>query len=287
LARAEAALAATAAGARDDRWRLALSGLRRVQLDTAVLDGRPEDLPPLAERLQREVEQWPASMRGSLEAELALAYADQNRAIHGYLIDSFPPGVAAATRAERRLLRLDAARPNDPDVLYALAWNSYAGHGTASGIPDGEAEAEPCDAVAEQAVGRLLRLEENDMALRSFYAQTAQMRSHSLSGAGRHREAIAAQRQVLARFEAALGPRRRPGSLNRLAMAHVTMGKIAIDPADRPLACASFGRARAVMAELQARDELLGMTAAHLRSATDNIARCARGEPVSEFMVFE
>ncbi len=274
LAVARAALDGVSPAERADRWRLARLAVLRTELDAGVLAGAAERLPALATALEREVDGWPAALRGSPEAEMARAYADQNRATHGYLIDDFPPGVAAAQRAEQRLLRLDAARPNDPRILYDLAWTAYAGYGVASGLPETQAESARFLAVADDAIGRLLRLEANDMSLRNFYAQTGQARSQLLSTEGRHREALVVQREVLTRMEAAVNPERRPASLNRLAVAHFTMGRLAVAAADRRLACASFARARAMMTDLRSRGELVGSQAANLAAAEAEVARC-------------
>ncbi len=287
LAQAEVALTGTPVDGREDRWRLALNGVRRAELDLAVLSGRPADLPGLIARMEREVDAWPEPLRRSMPAELARAYADQKRSIHGYMIDVFPPAVDAARRAEQRLLRLDAARPNDPQVLYDLAWSAYNGWGAASGLEDGEAEMTRFLALAEASIGRLLALESNDMALRAFYAQTAQGRSQTLSAAGRHADALVAQEEVVRRFEAALGQERRAGALNRLAIAHYVLARIAVDAGDRAAACASFHRARTAMTELRSRGELLGVTADRLATSEANIARCIGGATLAEFEVPE
>lgn len=281
LREAQGALDSAPGAQRDGRWHLARGDLLRAQLDLAVLDNRVGDIVPLAERLEREVAKWPLALRGSREAQHNLAYAEYNRAVHGYLADELERAVGHAREAETRLLRLDAERTNDPDTLYLLAWTQYMGYGAASGVdPD---EADRFLQRAEKTIERLLRSEAKDRSLYSFGGQIAQARAQALSAEGRHGAAIETQQRVIARFAAALGPDRKASTLNRLTLAHGTLSRIALKAGDRSLVCASLRRAEALAAELEGRGDLMGHTAASRAAVQPNLARCARGEPLSRF----
>lgn len=287
LAAAEAALRTAAQAPEDARWRAARSALRRAQLDLAILTQKPERLPSLADQLEREADEGPPAARTSVAAELDRAYADQNRAMHAWFVDDFPPGIASAERAERRLLALDRRRPNDPLVLYALAWTSYAGYGAASGAPETAERMQRFLATAEATMDRLLRIEENDSSLKSFTGQLRQARAQALSYEGRHREALAAQRETVRLFEAALDRKRLSSTRNRIAGAYVTLGKIAVEAGDRPTACDSFRRARTMLADLERTGELITNLNLHKAPLDRSLRLCASGGPISAMRVFD
>lgn len=282
LASADRRLGTAPLGQRDARWRRARSRVRRGQLDTAVLGRRPEQLPALADRLEREAGELPP---GSREAELDRAYADYNRAVHGYFGDALPEAVAAAGRAEARLSRLDAARPNHPQTLYELAWAGYMGYGAADDTPGARAEADRLLDVADRAVRRLLAIEENDNSVRALAGQILAQRAQQAAVAGRYAEAATRQDEVVRLHEAALGPERRPAALNRLVVARFTRGRIAVQAGDRTLACTQFGVAAGLIEELERRGDLLGSVAAYRAPAQANLARCRSAAPLSEFAV--
>jgi serine/threonine-protein kinase len=286
VAQAEAALTSAPAAGRDASWHAARRALRHTQLEMVTLRREPERLAPMADRLEREISEWPAGLQRSPTAELDRATADY-RAIRGYFLDELPQAVDYAKRAERRLLALDVAAPNNPVLLYTLAWNSYIGHGAATGLPDGQAEADRFLVLAGSSIERLLRLEDNDNSLRAFAGQIGAARSQSLSLAGRHAEAIAAQKQVVALAEAAVTPDRPPARLNRLAVAHAVLGKVALAGDARPLACDSFQRARAVITELERRNELVGTVGGYRAGMDANLGHCARSSPSGSFAAID
>jgi eukaryotic-like serine/threonine-protein kinase len=279
LRTAEAALGPAPSRVGDPRWLEARSRLRRAQLDLAVLQNESARLLPLADRLEREAGERPAA--DAHDAQLDRAIADHNRSIHGYMVDDLAAGVEAAERAERRLLALDRARPNDPEVLFTLAWTAYIGFGAASGLPGGAERMERFLSLAEATTARLLALDENDRSLKSFTGQIRMARSQALSAEGRHDQALAAQTEVTRLFEASLGPERRPAILNRLANAQFTRGRIALNADERATACESFRQALAAMTELQGRGELVPSVGAKRETTAANVTACDRGGPLS------
>jgi tetratricopeptide (TPR) repeat protein len=222
-------------------------------------------------------------MRSSREAEMDRALAQHYRAYRGYFTDSLDDAVATALDAERRLLALEQARPNDPVVLFTLMWNAYVGYGAASGLPARAAQANRFLDLARSTSERLLQIEPNDSALKAFSANVRQMQSQTWAAEGRHREALGLQREVVALFESAMRLKPKPATLNRLSMAEITLGNIAVGARDGALACASYRAADGHMAGLRRRGELIGSVAAYGADLAQALARCARGAPVGEF----
>jgi serine/threonine-protein kinase len=286
LAEARSLLAAVPAGGRLESWHLARRQLRHGQLEMTTLGQRPDEMLRIADLVEAEIDQWPARMRRSREADFDRAFALYHRGLHGYFTDKLDPAIPMLRRAERMYLALDRALPNDPAVLYAMLWNAYVGYGTASGVPGRKADAAHFLDLAIRTSERLLQIEANDHSLKSFAGNLRQIEAQALSEKGDHRGAAALQAEVISLYQGALGPGRRAAPLNRLANAQVAMGDIARAAGDRTLACSSYRAARADIAELKQRDELFGFVESHRSGLDANIARCARGAPLSEMMIF-
>jgi serine/threonine-protein kinase len=283
--RAAALLAAVPEALRDERWHQARRRLRHVQIETAVLEQETDRLSRLIGLLESDIAQWPAAMQRSWHAAFDRALASHYRGYHGYFTDRLDGALAALRDAERRLLALERGRPNDPVLLFTLMWNGYVGYGAASGLPKEAAEARRFLDVARETSGRLLRIEPSDNALKSFAANVRQSEAQALASEGRYRQALAFQQEVVALFGGALTAARRPATLNRLAMAQLTLGNIAAGSGDKALACRSYRAAQASIAELVQRDELLGFVESYRAGVDGNTARCERGVPARELEI--
>lgn len=277
LMRGIRAMEASPAAGRGSRWFEARSVVRRAQLELAGLGQNPDKLRALAERLEADIADWPAAMRRSRRAEVDRAFADYFRGLHGYLTDNFIDAVNRHDAAERRFMALDRVLPNDPEIVHMIAYNAYTGYASASGDPALEARGDRFVATARETVDRLIRIEPNDRSLRSLGATIRNAEAQSLAARGEVEEAIRIQREVVALYEQALGPDRKTSTLNRLALANVTLGGIAVRAGDRALACASYAGSRKAMDELERRDALLGSVGAHAQKLAVNLASCARG----------
>ncbi|MGL6042493.1 MAG: hypothetical protein ACRC1J_01075, partial [Sandaracinobacteroides sp.] len=284
LAAAQTALGQVAGPARSQRWRLAHAELRIGQLEIALLGNEAARLGQMADRLDGEVDRWPAPERGSRSARTLRAVADYYRSIQGYLTDDFGRGVDRAKAAQRQFESLDAEVPNDPNLLYRYLWATYAGYGAASGLPEYAADADAFLGTTRRTIDRLIALEPADSSLVAFKANVMAAEAESLAGKGRFREAAAVQRSVIELHLRTLGKDRKVRPLNRLVVAHFVLATIGVQGRDRTLACTSYRNARAVAAEIEASGLALASAAARTRGLVDrNLQRCARGAPLSEF----
>ncbi|MFW2831330.1 protein kinase domain-containing protein [Sphingomonas sp. ID0503] len=272
LKEASAMLDTVPAAERGWPWYDARSGLRAAQLDVALLDQKPDEIGQLADRLEREIDEWPAERRHGARAAFDRATADYNRGLRGYLTDDLQAGVAAFERAERRLAAIDAVRPNDPRVLYLLAWVRYTGYGTADGIDQPRASRFLAD--AEATIGRLLAIEPRDSALLAFSGNIGGARAQSLSTQGQHELAVATQQQVVRRYAASLAAKPAPATRNRLALAQFVLGNITLRAGRQAESCAAYSAAQATAATLKSRGELLGFVEEGMPGLTDKVERC-------------
>lgn len=185
------------------------------------------------------------------------------------------------------MIALDVALPNDPIVLYDLAWVGYVGYGAASGTPGHRADERHFVDLAAATGNRLLAVEANDNALKSFTANVQQSQAQLLSTAGDHAKAIATERRVIALFESALAHQRKSSTLNRLTASHYAMGNISRAAGNRDLACENYHSAAVVLADLDKRRELLGSVKHNRAAVEQNVALCAAGAPISQMNVLD
>lgn len=283
---AERALSQVAPVRRAVPWHRARSQLRRSQLELAVLQQKPEELLRLAALLDREIGEWPAALRSGRSAAIDHAYAQHYRGLNGYFTDRLVEGVSLFQDAQARFAAIDRALPNDPVVLSMLAYNAYVGFGAATGIPGRRRDEDAFLATARTTIDRLAAIEPGDRQVTAMSGSIRGAESQSLSGKGRHAEAIAVQREVLGLY-GRLAASGKAAAIGRLALANVTMGNIAIAAADRALACASYRDAIGPLDGLASRGELLGFLAHYREGVVKNLALCRSGAPVARLAKLE
>jgi len=237
----------------------------------------------LANDLAKEVGEWPVDARQSREANLDLAYADYYRA-YALSFDekTIAPSLALFRGAERRFRELEKALPNDPIVLYMLAWTGYNAFPAASQLGKKEDAAHYIE-LAQTTIDRLLAIEARDNGLVTMSNGIREARAQWLRDQGRFAEAVAMQQEVIAGHRKLLAVERSSNSLSSHGFSHIILGIIGRDAKDRILACESWAQADRDFTELDKRDELLGFYKEFLPGLRANLAKCAAGRPVGEF----
>ena len=287
VAAAEKALESAPAQARGARWYRAQGALRETQLELALVEQDVEDVGRRAAQLEREVAARPAAIRNGDASRFDLALVDYFRGLKAFYAEKLPESVAHQKAAMARLEALDARRPNDPRILYLLAWAGYVGAGAANGIPTATAEADRFLKLARRTIDRLLPLEPQDQSLRSFAGTILGMEAQGHAAAGRLPEALALQQTVVGHYQGALGEARKPATLHRLALAHVTLANIAVQARERAIVCDNDQSAQHVIAELKQRGKLLGFIGAYEEGVAANLALCRAGAPVSRMRILD
>lgn len=283
LAAAEAAIEGVSGERRDLDWFQTRSTVRKAQLALVDLANDAAAMLTRADQLEREIAQWPAAARGGREADIDRAYAAYYRA-YGTSIDegALAGSIPLFEDAERRFRTLEAALPNDPTVLYMLAWTAYSAFPAASQLGDTVRSAHFIT-LARTTVDRLRALESADRTLVRLSGNIREAESQWLRDQDRFADAIARQREVVTAREAVLTSERRTGALLDLAFSQAILGVIARDAGDRALACGSWGDSERHFSEVERRDELLGFFAGFLPGIRANVAKCAAGRPVTDF----
>lgn len=288
VADGEATLAAVPAAARTSAWYAARSELRRSKLELSVIGSRPDQILENANLLEQEIAEWPSDLQTPRAVGLERATATYYRGVHGYFTDTLEEGVAQFLKAEEQLMALDRAEPNDPLVLFLMAYNAYIAYGTAEGLPEKQDLAARFLATARQSADRLLLIEPADALLQAFAASVRGAEAQLLSSEGKHDDAITLQKEVIAQYEAtAKDPGRRATAMNRLTAAEITLGNIAVSAKERDLACGAYAAALAHLRELKAAHELLGFVANYEEGLTSNVKLCQGGARVTDLAVLE
>jgi len=275
LRAADAALAAVAGDRRDAAWMAARSIVRRAQLELAVLAQDLDGLSRITTQLEREIGEWPQAMAASPLAEGDRAYAAYYRGIRGYFTDELEPGVVQFLDAHRRLEALDRARPNDPQTLYLLAYNAYAGYGTALGLAGRDAETRRFLKIAQDTVDRLLAIEPGDRVLQSLRVALTSSAAEMLASDGRLAEALAMQTRAVGYARARLS--REPGNniaASKLVLAQIVLGDISRRAGKPDNACASYTEAHRHIQALEKQGKLLGFIEQHRKKLDEHIRGC-------------
>ncbi len=282
LAAAEGHLDAVAPAARKDAWHLVRADLRRAQAEVRYLAQEDAKIGEIAGVMDAELRDWPAELRQGRAGQEAAAWADYQRAVAVSALNGGDFGIPAMQAARRRLLELDARWPNDPGTLYALVYTDYMLFAAAARADQQDLSSRSLVSARER-LAQLLALEDSDNSLKTLDANLAEAYAQDLANRGRFPEAIAAQRESIARVSARLASGRSAKTLADLGWNEMMLGLIGRKAGDRNLACASWTRAKAYFDEVAQRQELTGFHAGFQAGLSANLAKCAAGRPASEF----
>lgn len=283
IAEAARQLDRTPAARRDRDWFAARSTVRKAQLELADLADDMDRVGTLARDLEKEVGEWPADAQASRAAELDRAYADYYRAYAlSFDAKTMEQSLPLFRAAEQRFRELERALPNDPIVLYMLAWTGYNGFPVASHLGK-KTDAAHFITLAQTTIDRLMAIESQDNGLVTMATGIREAQAQWLRDQGRFAEAIATQREVIAGHQKLLAVKRSANTLSAHGFSHAILGIIGRDAGDRTLACDSWRQAERDFSDLQKRDTLLGFYAEFLPGLRANLAKCAAGRPLSDF----
>lgn len=282
IGRATAMLGKSDGPGRDAGWYTTRSVIRKAQIELADLADDMPRLARLAAQLGKEADEWPPPLLQSRVPQIDRAYS----AYYSAYADSFGENTIAASLpkfrdAETRFRKLEKELPNDPVILYMLAYTGYNGFAAASTIGR-DSDSGYFIGLAQTTIDRLLAIDDQDDALHALSANIREAQSQWLRDQGRFDEAIKAQTAVVAARQAALTAKRPAKVLGNLGFSEAVMGVIARDAGDRNRACRAWGDAERHFSELERREELIGFYAGFLPGLRTNIKKCAAGRPISE-----
>ena len=283
IAEADRALDRTPAAQRGPGWLAARSTVRKAEIELADLADRMDRVGALGKQLEQEVGEWPAAAQTSRAAELDRAYADYYRAYAlSFDDETMEQSLPLFHAAEQRFRTLERTLPNDPIVLYMIAWTGYNAYPVASQLGR-KAEAARFINLARTTIDRLMAIESRDNGLVTMSTGIGEAQAQWLRDQGRFAEAIAAQRNVIAGHQKLLAVKRSANTVSANGFSHAILGIIARDAGNRTLACDSWRQAERDFSDLQKRGTLPGFYAQFLPGLRANLAKCDAGRPVGDF----
>ncbi len=277
---ADAAVEAIPAAARGDRWIEARRVTRKARLEMADVANRREDIPALADAMVADMAAWPAERRASPARELDEVFIAYYRALFAATKDP-KAALAEHLAAERRFDALLAKRPNDPTLLWLATWNVYDGFAAASQAGEEEVSHRLIEK-ARDSIDRLRAVDDRDRAAAILASNIREGLAQDLRDRDRFDEAVALEREVVAgrRASAALDPNGR--TVGSLGFSLAIQGIIAKNAGQRPLACASWREAQAVLEDLEAKGTITGFHKSFLPGLARANAACAGGTALAK-----
>ena len=279
LGEAGAKLNAVPANRRLESWQQARRLYRRARLELYDLDERVSGLISEARAIESEISEWPIERQKSTDAVFDRGLAAYYTGIADYVAEKGDRGTALFRRAGDLFASIEAAKPDDPAILYMMGWSSFLGSSAAASAGQ-SAVSSQLAANANTIATRLLRLDDHDDASIVLARVAAEALAQDLANRGKYAEAIAAERDVIAREKARL-LRDGGGRGITLAYSEMILGTIGKAAGDRALACSNWQSAEARYAKVDKIGKLVAFQKTLLTGLRKNVADCAAGVALS------
>ncbi len=280
LRAAGAKLNAVPADRRADSWQQARRLYRQARLEFFDLGERVPGLISEARAIESEISEWSIDRQKSTDALFDRGLAAYYTGIAHYVAEKGDHGTALFRRAGDIFAAIEAAKPDDPAVLYMMGWSSFLGSSAAS-LAGQSAVSSQLAAKASIIATRLLRLDDHDDASIVLARVAAEALAQDLANRGQYAQAIAAQRDVIAREKARL-LRDGGGRGVNLAYSEMILGTIGRAAGDRALACSNWQSAEARYASIDKIGKLVAFQKTLLNGLRKNVAACAAGVALSD-----
>lgn len=273
----KAALTRVPEADRDASWRMVEVALSRSDMERFQGNEEHDALQAAGERHAALIDTWPEAERQTPAAAIERAWGRYNRA----LAISFKGDDAAAypllREAHDALAEAERADPNNPDLLYQIGWAGADAYAAAARI-DKQVEAEDVLMSAQRASRRLVEIADQDDSASVLAYMVSETWAQHLGNVGRHAEAIAEQKRILA---ARIADMDETSSGTHAAWSELMLGQIARQAGDRALTCTSYINAEARFAKADAAGRLIEYYRAFLPGLRANIAVCNDGRALS------
>jgi serine/threonine-protein kinase len=277
VAAGRAALARVPEGQRDSAWRHAERDLSRAEMERFQGNEEFEALGEAGGRHIALIDTWPPEEQASPVAAIERAWGLYNRGLALSLGGNDAEGYPMLRQAHAGLASAQRADPNNPDILYQIGWAGADAYAAAARVGK-EVEAEDLLASAQGAARRLVEIADRDGSASVLAYMVAETWAQHLGNTGRHAEAIAEQKRILAARIADMGE---TSSGVHAAWSELMLGQIARQAGDRQLTCDSFAGAEARFTRADAAGRMIEYYRPFLVGLRANIAQCKAGRPLS------
>ncbi len=280
VAEANRQLEAAPAAGRGEGWRLARRTVLHAQAEVAYIADDLDQIARLAPRFTADMAGWPASMHKA-------GYGLEDRAMGVYWQGAVAAGknqpghgIEQFQETRKLLAAAEAARPNDPHLLYWIAYNEYELFAAAA-----REERFPIssDALmrARATIARLLAVEDADQALKTLAANMDEAYGQDLANRNRFADAIAVQQGVVRRHVERATKDPSVSNVSQAGWSEMILGLNGKKAGDRALTCAAWGRTVARWTSVESK--LTEFYAGFLPGLRANLKLCDQGKPLSAF----
>lgn len=269
----KAAIARVPEASRDLSWRLAQRDLSRAEMERHTANEEFDALVAAADAHDAIVNAWPAEEQGGEAAAIEHAYALYNRGLAWHLMDRDAEGYPAMRAAHDVLVAAEKKSPGNTFLLYMIGWSGADAYASGAKL-DKAMEAEDLLVSAQLASRKLVAIEDSDESARVMNIMVGETYAQHLSNVGRHAEAIAEQKRIVA---AKIADMDETSSGADAGWGELILGQIAQKAGDRALTCQSYISAEARFTKADANGRLIAFHQAFLPGLRANIAICANG----------
>jgi eukaryotic-like serine/threonine-protein kinase len=265
---------------RTGKWQDARRFYRLARLEFYDLDERVPMLISESRLIEAEISEWPQGRQQSSDAVFDRGLAAYYSGIAEHISQKGDFGTAEFSRAGKLFSAVDGVKPNEPSLLYRMGWNNFLGASAAAS--SGQKTLSTEFAIkANDIANRLLLLDDIDDATIVLARIAAEMLAQDLANRGRYAEAIAAERDVIAREKARLISDGGGWGYN-LAYSEMILGTIGQQAGDRDLACTNWNSAAARFSSVEKKGKLLAFQKPLLAGLRENIAGCTAGRALAQ-----
>lgn len=262
---------------RGELWYLARRNLIYTDLERADQAGDSQYLRENANRLSQDVLQWPPSLQQSLIAKQDQAYSFYWLAMADFIDRNNAEAIENFRKADSQLSALEAEQPNDPMLLYLLAWTNYIAYGAAANLHDQNQSVEFLDK-ATASTEKLKTLQEGDASITRLAMQMREAKSQLLAEMGDFEQAIAQQIEIVADQKRLAEAKPEPSQYSTWAFSHLILAYMYRDVDRLADACTSFEIAEQLLRPFVATKQLSGYMYNGATRLPSAIEKCRNGE---------
>lgn len=283
LKQAQTLLGSVPPDQRRQDWQLAALHLSHAWLEFFSTNDRLDDLSAAARRHDAMIKTWSPAMQKAGDLLLQQAYVTYFTGLIPLLKGEGDRGLPHLLAAFDQFAAAEARSPNDSQSLYMMTWAGLDAFTAASALKQIDV-ADKMVRQADTAISRLTAVEDKDQSTAVLRNTVNEALAQHLSNQGRHEEAIAAQKKVVAYQLEGRGPELETKGSADMAWAEMMLGLIGSKAGDRALACAYWEKADRHFTPVEKAGRMVGFHKSFLPGLRRNLALCRSGAPLSAFV---
>lgn len=234
---------------RQTDWYLAQRSLRYSQLERADQSNDTQTLRDLAKNSLQNIEDWPEELLAGYLDEQDKGWFHYWMGLADYLEGQYQSSLEHFEQGHTKLSTLEQTTPNNPMLLYILAWNNYIAYGSAAQLNQTEMSSQFLDRAIE-ATQKLARVQEGDASIIRLAMQMREAQSQLLATLGQLNEAIEMQEQLVIDQESQAKSKPEASQFETWAFSEIILAYMYYEADNRDSACNSLEHAEELLSPL-------------------------------------